>query len=46
MAGEIKKSILHFDLEVSIEEFSLSLGGGIGGIFIHNLIIFSWSNSL
>ena len=38
MAGEIKTRVLHFDWEVSIEEFSQEKK--LGGVVINNLIIF------
>ena len=43
MVGEIKKRILLFDWEVSIEGFSREKK--LGGVVINNLIPFSWSNS-
>jgi hypothetical protein len=38
MVGEIKTRVLHFDWEVSIEEFSREKK--LGGVIINNLIIF------
>jgi hypothetical protein len=43
MVGEIKKRILHFDWEVSFEEFSLEKK--LGGVVIKNLFLFSWPNT-